>query len=86
MANDPEPDPDPGQSNPFKGTPFEHLFGAGGPFGGMAGLGGAGGLGGFDLNQVISQFKAMMEPHDGPLNWKVVDELASSVFYKVTVL
>ncbi|MEZ0579146.1 zinc-dependent metalloprotease [Nocardioides sp. MH1] len=83
MANDPEPDPGSdegaGQPNPFKGTPFEHLFGAGGPLGalgGLGGAGGAGGLGGMDLNQIIGQFKAMMEPHDGPLNWKVVNDLA----------
>jgi putative hydrolase len=84
MANDPEPDPDGGEPNPFKGTPFEQLFGAGGPLSGMAGmgnlggLGGAGGAGGFDLNQIIGQFKAMMEPHDGPLSWKVIDDLARS--------
>ena len=76
MANDPEPDPDPGETNPFKGTPFEQFFAAGGPLSGMAGLGGASGM---DLNQIISQFKAMMEPHEGPLNWKVVDDLARSV-------
>ena len=75
MANDPDPE----QPNPFKGTPFEQLFAAGGPLSGMAGMGNlAGGAGGMDFNQIISQFKAMMEPHDGPLNWKVVDELARS--------
>ncbi|WP_183094780.1 zinc-dependent metalloprotease [Nocardioides stalactiti] len=83
MANDPEPDPaddaGAGEPNPFKGTPFEQFFGPGGPLGGMAGLGGLGalgGAGGFDLNRIMSQFKAMMEPYDGPLNWKVVDDLA----------
>jgi len=75
MANDPDPE----QPNPFKGTPFEQLFAAGGPLSGMAGMGNlAGGAGGMDLNQIISQFKAMMEPYDGPLNWKVVDDLARS--------
>ncbi len=78
MANDPEPE----EPNPFKGTPLEHLFAPGGPLSGMAGLGGlaggAGPAGGMDFNQIISQFKAMMEPHDGPLNWKVVDDLARS--------
>lgn len=77
MTNDPDSgDPDrPEQPNPFKGTPFEQFFAAGGPLAGMGGLGGAGGM---DLSQVINQFKAMMEPHDGPLNWKVVDDLARS--------
>jgi putative hydrolase len=75
MANDPEPE----EPNPFKGTPFEHLFAAGGPLSGMTNLGGlASGASGMDLNQIISQFKAMMEPHEGPLNWKVVDDLARS--------
>lgn len=75
MANDPEPE----EPNPFKGTPFEHLFAAGGPLSGMTNLGGLGsGASGMDLNQIISQFKAMMEPHEGPLNWKVVDDLARS--------
>ncbi|KAA1426922.1 zinc-dependent metalloprotease [Nocardioides antri] len=71
MANDPEPE----EPNPFKGTPFEQFFAAGGPLGGMAGLGGAGGM---DINQILSQFKAMMQPHEGPLNWKVVDDVARS--------
>ena len=45
MNDTPDDGPDEGQ-NPFKGTPFEQLFGAGG-LGGLGGaLGGAGGAGG----------------------------------------
>ncbi|MBF4160702.1 zinc-dependent metalloprotease [Nocardioides acrostichi] len=65
--------------NPFKGTPFEALFG-----------GGAGGSGGFDfsqlagafggqmpdLNQLFGQLQAMMKPHDGPLNWELAVDTA----------
>lgn len=47
--------------NPFKGTPFEHLFGAGG----MP-----------DLNQIMSQMQAMMTPHDGAVNWTLAGDLA----------
>lgn len=79
MANEPEPDPDPGEHNPFKGTPLEQFFTAGGPLAGMGGLGGAGG---FDLNQIINQFKAMMQPHDGPLSWQVVEDVARSTVAK----
>ena len=55
-------DPDDGQ-NPFKGTPFEQFFGGGG--GGVP-----------DLNQLFSQLQAMMQPHDGPLNWDVALDMA----------
>ena len=54
-------DPDDGQ-NPFKGTPFEQFFGGGG--------------GAPDLNQLFSQLQAMMQPHDGPLNWDVALDMA----------
>jgi len=53
-------DPDDGQ-NPFKGTPFEQFFGGGN----MP-----------DLNQLFSQLQAMMQPHDGPLNWDVALDMA----------
>ncbi|PWN04402.1 hydrolase [Nocardioides silvaticus] len=93
MANDPDPGSEPEEPNPFKGTPFEQLFAAGGPLAGMGGLGalgglggaggaggpgGLGGLGGMDFNQIMNQVKAMMEPHDGPLNWKAATDLARS--------
>lgn len=56
--------------NPFKGTPFEQIFSA---------MGGAqGGSGGFDLSQIFGQLQAMMQPYDGPLNWKVADDIARS--------
>ena len=52
--------------NPFKGTPFEQIFGAlGGAFGGPGG--------GADF---FSQIQAMMQPHEGPLNWDVAIDLA----------
>ena len=53
-------DPDDGQ-NPFKGTPFEQFFGGGGVP---------------DLNQLFSQLQAMMQPHEGPLNWDVALDTA----------
>ncbi len=53
-------DPDDGQ-NPFKGTPFEQFFGAGGVP---------------DLNQLFSQLQAMMQPHEGPLNWDLALDMA----------
>ncbi|WP_432479464.1 zinc-dependent metalloprotease [Nocardioides sp. GXQ0305] len=53
-------DPDDGQ-NPFKGTPFEQFFGGGGAP---------------DLNQLFSQLQAMMQPHDGPLNWDLALDMA----------
>ncbi len=52
--------PDDGQ-NPFKGTPFEQFFGGGNVP---------------DLNQIFSQFQAMMQPHEGPLNWDVALDTA----------
>lgn len=66
------PDNTPGNSegddqNPFKGTPFEALFGN------LGGLGGAfGGPGGQmpDLNALMAQMQNLMnQPQDGSLNW-----------------
>ena len=74
-------DPDEGQ-NPFKGTPFEQFFNAlGGGAGGTGGLGfnavpGQGGGGAPDLGALFSQLQAMMQPHDGPLNWDLALDLA----------
>lgn len=66
--------PDEGQ-NPFKGTPFEQLFGAmGGAFGGATG--GAAGAGMPDLNQIFSQLQFLMQPHEGPLNWDFALDIA----------
>lgn len=80
MSDQPGNPGDPEEPNPFKGTPFEQLFGPGG-FGGIGGLGnlgqgGAGGAGGFDLSQLFGQLQAMMQPYDGPLNWNAADDLA----------
>jgi putative hydrolase len=61
-------DPDEGQNNPFKGTPFEQFFGM---------LGGATGGGGTpDLGALFGQIQAMMQPYDGPLNWNLALDLA----------
>ena len=74
-------DPDEGQ-NPFKGTPFEQFFNAlGGGAGGTGGLGfnavpGQGSGGTPDLGALFSQIQAMMQPHDGPLNWNLALDLA----------
>jgi putative hydrolase len=81
-------DPDEGQ-NPFKGTPFEQFFNALGGLGGAGGAGGSGGIGfnampGMpgqgggtpDLGALFSQLQAMMQPHDGPLNWDLALDLA----------
>jgi putative hydrolase len=67
MANDPdEGRPD---DNPFRGTPFEQLFGA---------MGGAMGAGGQlpDLGQLFGQLQSLLQPYDGPLNWDVALDLA----------
>lgn len=74
-------DPDEGQ-NPFKGTPFEQFFNAlGGGAGGTGGVGfnavpGQGTGGGPDLGALFSQLQAMLQPHDGPLNWDLALDLA----------
>ena len=47
---------------------------------GTANFGPGGGLGGMNFNDILSQLKSMMEPHEGPLNWKVVDDLARDDF------
>jgi putative hydrolase len=71
MTNDPSDRPDDGQ-NPFKGTPFEQFFS-----GAMGSLGGPGGGAGFpDLSQLFGQLQQMMQPYDGPLNWKLATDLA----------
>ncbi|RJS46677.1 zinc-dependent metalloprotease [Nocardioides cavernaquae] len=59
-------DPD-GPKNPFEGTPFEQLFGAGG-IPNMAGMP--------DLSGLMSQVQAMMQPYDGPVNWTLATDLA----------
>jgi putative hydrolase len=72
MTNDPADRPDDEGSNPFKGTPFEQIFGA---LGG-AGLGGPGGAGMPDLSALMSQMQAMMSPHEGSVNWTLAKDVA----------
>lgn len=76
MSNDPgnpgQDDAD--QPNPFKGTPFEQIFGAlGGAFPGGLPAGFPGGAGGMDF---LAQIQALMQPHDGPLNWNAANDIA----------
>jgi len=59
------------QQNPFAGTPFEALFS-----GGMPGMQGAGGAGMPDFASLMSQVQALMQPHDGPVNWQVATDMA----------
>ncbi|HSV39487.1 MAG TPA: zinc-dependent metalloprotease [Nocardioidaceae bacterium] len=63
---------DPGDEtpNPFKGTPFEQMFSAfSGPGGPLAGSG-------FDLGGLMSQMQAMMQPHEGAVNWNLAKDIA----------
>src|SRR3990170_354013 len=68
MANNPD-EGRPDDDNPFRGTPFEQLFGA---------MGGALGAGGQlpDLGQLFGQLQSLLQPYDGPLNWDVALDLA----------
>lgn len=50
--------------NPFRGTPFEGLFGGGA----MP-----------DLNAMMRQMQSMMQPHDGAVNWQLAGDLARQV-------
>ncbi|GAB3770335.1 putative hydrolase [Nocardioides ginsengisegetis] len=73
-------EPEESGQNPFKGTPFEQLFGAGG-LGGLGGALGGMGLGGPggqmpDLGQLFSQLQSLMQPHEGTLNWDYALDLA----------
>jgi len=74
MSNNPGDTPDgndSGGQNPFKGTPFEQLFG--GLMGGGAGRA-AGGMP--DLNQLFSQIQFLMQPHEGAVNWDFALDIA----------
>lgn len=77
MSDKPGDNPGDGD-NPFRGTPFEHLFSGGGA-GGLGGLGAIfGGAGGQmpDLSGIMAQVQALMQPYDGPLNWPVAVDMA----------
>jgi len=56
---------EPEGANPFKGTPFEQLFGAGGFD-----------LSNIDLSAIMGQFQSLMAPYDGPVNWTLATDLA----------
>jgi putative hydrolase len=73
MDDKPGETPDDGQ-NPFKGTPFEQIFGALG--GGAGGLPGGMPAGMPDLSQLFSQIQFLMQPHDGPVNWDFALDMA----------
>ncbi|MCD6639717.1 MAG: zinc-dependent metalloprotease, partial [Nocardioides sp.] len=60
----------PGDDNPFKGTPFEQIF---------SGLGAGGAAGLPDLGMLMQHMQALMQPHDGPVNWDVVTDMARKV-------
>jgi putative hydrolase len=51
--------------NPFKGTPFEQIFQAFSQGGGMP-----------DLSGLMSQVQAMMQPHEGAVNWNLARDIA----------
>lgn len=73
MSNDPTGPGDDEQPNPFKGTPFEQIFGAFGSGGGLPGMGMPAGL---DLNALMGQMQAMMQPHEGAVNWNLAKDVA----------
>ena len=67
---DPDETPDQGPDNPFKGTPFEQIFGS---LGGGAGMPD---LGGLDLSALMGQMQSLMQPYDGPVNWQLATDIA----------
>lgn len=68
MTNDPGDRPHDSGDNPFKGTPFEQMFAAFGS--------GPGGAGMPDLSALMSQMQAMMQPHEGAVNWTLAKDVA----------
>jgi len=67
-------EPEKGGQNPFKGTPFEQLFGSGGLAGGLGGMQGLGGIP--DLGKLFNQIQSLMQPHDGTINWDFALDMA----------
>ncbi len=63
MSDNPGDGPD--EQNPFRGTPFEQLF---------SGLTNGGAMP--DLGALMNQMQALMQPHDGPVNWAVATDTA----------
>jgi putative hydrolase len=62
-------EPDENRDNPFKGTPFEQIFGS-------FGSGGMPDLGGLDLGALMGQMQSLMTPYDGPVNWTLATDVA----------
>jgi putative hydrolase len=60
---------DEGPDNPFKGTPFEQIFGS-------FSSGGMPDLGGLDLGALMGQMQSLMQPYDGPVNWTLAIDIA----------
>ncbi len=58
------------EDNPFRGTPFEQIFGA---------FTQPGAAGMPDLSAMLGHVQAFMAPHDGPLNWETVTDVARRV-------
>ncbi|RLV50904.1 hydrolase [Nocardioides mangrovicus] len=74
QPGDPDGHDGPGEDNPFKGTPFEQLFGQlGGQLGGQ--FGGAGGQLP-DFSALMGQMQAFLQPYDGPVNWGLAHDIA----------
>ena len=69
MSNEPDEPSKDHEDNPFKGTPFEQIFGA---FGGAAGRGARG----CPTSALMGQMQAMMAPYDGPVNWELATDIA----------
>lgn len=86
MSDTPGEGPDEPQ-NPFKGTPFEQIFemfsqgftqgpgkSTGGSVGFTANPANMGGMG--DIAGIFGQIQSLMQPHDGPINWPYVVDMA----------
>ncbi len=72
MSNDPG-NPGDDQPNPFKGTPFEQIFGM---LGGAGLPGGASPFGPGGGAAFFQQLQSLMQPYDGPLNWNAAGDIA----------
>ena len=59
-----------GDDNPFKGTPFEQIFSG-------LGFNKPGSMP--DLGALVQHMQSLMQPHDGPVNWNVVTDMARRV-------
>lgn len=68
MTNEPTGD----EPNPFKGTPFEQIFGAFSAGGGLPGMGGQMP----DLGALMGQMQALFQPHEGTVNWNLAKDTA----------